>query len=63
METPIPMDVTPKTTEAPQARSFLKANCKGKKKISYASTAAPSFVKETINLFELGDHVVSPKGK
>jgi hypothetical protein len=57
------MDVIPTTTEGPQARSFLKVICKGKKKISYATSIAGTFSleKETVNLFESGDHVVSPK--
>jgi hypothetical protein len=61
METPIPMDVISTTTEAPQVRSFLKANHKGKKKISYASTVAPSLEKETISLFESGTMWCPPK--
>jgi hypothetical protein len=61
MEAPFPMDVIPTSTAAPQARSFLKANRKGKKKIFATSTNTFSLEKETVNLFDSGDHVVSPK--
>jgi hypothetical protein len=61
MEVPIPMDVIPNSTATPQAKSFLKANRKGKKKVSAPITTTFSLEKETVNLFDSGDHVVSPK--
>ena len=62
MEIPIPKNVIPTTTVNLQARTFLKANRKNKFIVSTTISSTIAFENVTVNSFDSGDHVVSPKG-